>query len=102
NNCDRAYEILQQHARLDLSAKSIADLRPLASLTHLTHLILYDNQIRDISPLENLINLQELQIWDNCIEDLTPIFNLPNLTLSNLGNRADCKKRDRPLIGTNL
>ncbi|MBP0017657.1 MAG: hypothetical protein J7647_08870 [Cyanobacteria bacterium SBLK] len=101
-DCDRAHAVLQQSDRLDLSEKSIADLRPLATLTHITHLILYGNRIRDISPLETLIHLQQLQIWDNCIEDLTPIFNLPHLISFNIGNRANCKQRDRPLLGMNL
>ena len=54
---------------LQLYDNNIADLTPLAGLTKLEKLMLYDNQITDVTPLAGLTNLKDLGIWFNPIPD---------------------------------
>lgn len=58
---------------------SISDLTPLGSLQNLKRLRLEHNDIRDISPLAHLRKLESLQINDNHIEDLRPLSGLSRL-----------------------
>ena len=70
---------------LDLRYKNIpfdpyiSDLTPLAGLTNLTELDLYNNKISDLTPLTGLTNLEWLNLSDNNISDLTPLTGLTNL-----------------------
>ncbi|MGC1197143.1 MAG: leucine-rich repeat domain-containing protein, partial [Geitlerinemataceae cyanobacterium] len=70
DNCDRANFRLQQLQSLNLGDRKISDLRPLASLSHLTGLVLYHNQISHLQPLSQLKNLTVLSLSDNQISDL--------------------------------
>ena len=57
----------------------IRDIRPLANLTKLTRLSLWNNQVEDITPLASLVNLRFLDLADNNIADVSPLANLTNL-----------------------
>jgi Leucine-rich repeat (LRR) protein len=51
----------------------ISDISPLANLTSLEHIELYNNSISDISALSNLTNLNWLWIHANQISDISPL-----------------------------
>ncbi|MEG3959645.1 leucine-rich repeat domain-containing protein, partial [Microcoleus sp. herbarium2] len=70
---------------LDLYNNQITDISFLGSLTHLTELDLYNNQITDISFLGLLTNLTELDLFDNQITDISFLGSLTNLIILNLG-----------------
>ena len=57
----------------------VVDISPLANLTRLAYVDLSYNRIGDISALANLTNLIELLLIDNLITDVTPLANLTNL-----------------------
>jgi internalin A len=59
--------------------RPIIDLRPLAGLTNITKLVLYQTQVSDLSPLAGLVNLKTLEIKDSYITDLSPLAGLSNL-----------------------
>ena len=59
--------------------KHLSDIRPLAGLVHLESLSLAGNAIRDISPLANLKKLQQLHLGDNRIEAISPLSALTAL-----------------------
>ena len=74
-----------------LSNNQISDLTPLASLTNLTDLFLYNNnynnnQTLDLTPLAALTNLTTLGLGNSQINDLTPLAGLTNLTTLRLDN----------------
>lgn len=75
---DKANGILSNRNKLTISRNQISDLTPLQSLTHLTHLYLYNHQISDITPLQFLTHLTALDLRDNQISDLTPLLSLTN------------------------
>ena len=52
-----------------LDGNQIRDVTPLAGLTKLEKLMLYENQITDVTPLAGLTNLKDLGIWFNPISD---------------------------------
>lgn len=58
---------------------SISDLSPLSGLTQLTSIMFLDGYVEDLSALENLTQLTELYIDKNRIRDITPIENLTQL-----------------------
>ena len=62
-----------------VNSNSISDISPLAGLTNLTWLFLWDNAISDISPLANLTNLTRLNLAGNAISDILPLANLTSL-----------------------
>ena len=66
---------------LYLGFNNITDLTPLAGLTNLTGLDLWENNISDLTPLAGLSSLTRLDLDDNNITDLTPLAGLTNLTL---------------------
>ena len=59
--------------------RPIIDLRPIAGLTNITELVLYQTQVSDLSPLAGLVNLKTLRIQDSYITDLSPLAGLSNL-----------------------
>lgn len=61
------------------SKGKISDITPLESLTNLTNLSLFNNNIFNISPLSNLINLEELTLSINNIYDISALSSLYNL-----------------------
>ena len=71
---------MTQLTTLNLGWNRIADITPLANLTHLTNLLLISNGIADISPLAGLTKLKQLRIQDNAITDIRPLAALTQLT----------------------
>ncbi len=69
---------------LDLSAKELSDLGPLAGLTAVKSLYLNNNPISDISPLSNLRNLWALSLNGCQMENLMPLENMNGLVYLNL------------------
>src|SRR4028118_2056534 len=82
--CDEADRTLSSLTELQLYNNQISDIKPLASLTNLTSLNLYTNQISDIKPLASLTNLTWLSLNTNQISDINPLASLTNLTWLNL------------------
>jgi hypothetical protein len=74
----RAREIGATNLRL--VGNGITDASPLAELTKLEELDLWNNQIVDLIPLTNLTNLEELDLWGNRVTDLQPLQGLTKLT----------------------
>ncbi|MBT3393334.1 MAG: hypothetical protein HOF38_04710 [Elusimicrobiaceae bacterium] len=71
---------------LEIDNARIKDLTPLAGLTNLIYLYLFNNKIEDLTPLAGLINLKTLYLSSNKIKDLTPLAKLINLEKLYLGN----------------
>ncbi len=65
---------------LDIYDNSISALSPLANLTQLKTLTFLRGYVRDLSPLANLTQLTELTISDNSITDIRPLAGLTQLT----------------------
>ena len=71
---------------------------PLAALTGLPNLELYDNNVSDLTPLIGLTNLYQLNLRGNDISDLTPLVE--NSGLAEWGyvrveeNPIDCEDAD--------
>ena len=86
SDIDEANGILSSRNKLTISRNQISDITPLQSLTHLTHLYLYNHQISDITPLQSLTHLKTLDVHDNHISDITSLQSLTNLTSLNLSN----------------
>ena len=86
SDIDEANGILSSRNKLTISRNQISDITPLKSLTHLTHLYLYNHQISDITPLQSLTHLKTLDLRGNQISDITPLQSLTNLTSLNLSN----------------
>ena len=82
-DCYQAEKLLSTQTRLFLN-NSIADLRPLSTLTNLTGLDLNNNSITDLRPLSTLTNLTGLDLGNNSITDLRPLSTLTNLTALSL------------------
>lgn len=61
-------------------AYDISEITPLAKLTNLQTLAIYDNSISDISPLAELTQLKSLTLLRGYTHDITPISNLTQLT----------------------
>jgi internalin A len=70
---------------VNIEIRGITDLRPLASLTNLTHLDLSENLIQDLQPLASLTNLIHLDLNTNRLSDLKPLTSLNKLTYLDLG-----------------
>jgi internalin A len=79
---------LTQLTFLDLSGNSIADLKPLATLTNLTRLSLAYNSIADLKPLSTLTQLTSLDLFGNSIADLKPLSTLIQLTSLDLSGNS--------------
>lgn len=62
----------------------VQDLSPIAGLTGLRRLNLYDCQIGNIAPLAGLRNLESLNLQSNQVADLSPLAMLTNLKYLNL------------------
>ena len=75
-------------------------LEPLANLTNLKSIIIWDNdRITNIAPLGELTNLQYLQISSTKISDIGPVANLTELkSLSVSGEKISCIEPLRNLI----
>ena len=80
SDIDEANGILSSRNKLTISRNQISDITPLQSLTHLTHLYLYNHQISDITSLQSLTNLTSLNLSNNQISDISFLQSLTNLT----------------------
>ena len=61
------------------NSNSVSDLSPLAGLTNLERLGLWQNSVEDLSPLAGLTKLTELYLGINSVKDLSPLAELTNL-----------------------
>ena len=61
------------------NSNSVSDLSPLAGLTNLERLGLWQNSVKDLSPLAGLTKLTELYLGINSVKDLSPLAELTNL-----------------------
>lgn len=77
--CAAVHGALLANTTLDLSSKALSDLRPLATLGHLTVLNLSKNAINDTAPLAGLVNLVDLDLSENDIVDIRPVAPLTRL-----------------------
>ncbi|WP_167448923.1 leucine-rich repeat domain-containing protein [Mesorhizobium hawassense] len=77
--CAAVGNALLASTTLDLSSKVISDLRPLATLPHLTSLNLSSNAIVDLTPLSGLAHLTNLNLKANAITDVRPLAPLNQL-----------------------
>ena len=66
--------------KLYIYDSSISDLSPLTGLTQLTHLTFLEGYVEDLTPLAGLTKLTELNLGRNWIQDITPLKNLTELT----------------------
>lgn len=64
----------------------VQDLSPIAGLTGLKRLNLYDCQIGNIAPLAGLRNLESLNLQSNQVADLSPLAMLTRLKYLNLSS----------------
>ena len=75
---------------LYLSKNPITDLRPLANLTALRRLYLWDissnTPTLDLSPLASLINLEEISLENSKVSDISPLSKLKKLSELHLSN----------------
>jgi len=72
---------------LSLDGREVTDLTPLAELTQLTELGIYETKVTDISPLAKLTKLTTLKIRDTLLNDITPLASLTDLReLELIGN----------------
>ena len=65
---------------LKIYNNSISDLSPIAELSQLKQLTFLRGYVEDLSPLAGLTKLTELSIGQNWIHDITPLKNLTELT----------------------
>ncbi len=66
----------------------ISDVSPLAALTQLTTLLLYDTAVSDVSPLAALTQLTTLHLTGTAVSDISPLAALMQLTELNLSGIA--------------
>ena len=75
---------------LYLSKNPITDLRPLANLTALRRLYLWDlspnTPTLDLRPLETLVNLEEISLENSKVSDISPLAALKKLSELHLTN----------------
>ena len=86
---------------LYLSKNPITDLRPLANLTALKRLYLWDlspnTPTLDLRPLETLVNLEEISLENSKVSDISPLAALKQLSELHLTNNQI--KDISPLVG---
>ena len=66
-------------------AYSTSDITPIARLTKLQTLEIYDNSISDLSPITELSQLKQLTFLKGYVEDLSPLAGLTELTKLRIG-----------------
>ena len=85
----------------DLSPNTLTlDLRPLATLINLEEISLEDSKVSDISPLAALTKLSELHLTNNQISDISPLAGLMELRI--LWIKGNPVTDFSPLAGLNL
>jgi hypothetical protein len=70
---------LKNLLRLDVSRTPVSDFSPLARLTSLQCLNLYQTKISDLAPLAGLKNLKHLAFGGTLVRDLSPLARLTRL-----------------------
>lgn len=80
STCAEAATALLSSNALTLTGKSLSDLSPLTTLTHLTNLNLADNTITDVSALAVLTRVTTLDLSGNAITDVRPLAELEQIT----------------------
>ena len=65
--------------RFNFKNTHVSDISPLAGMTKLRVLEIFESNLTDISPLENLIGLETLHLYQNTISDITPLAGLNRL-----------------------
>ena len=85
-NCEEAFDILQETRIIDLSSQNISSLLPFKGLKNLKTLNLQNNHIKNLWGIEYLTNIDTLILSQNEIEDLTPLSFLKNILLLDLSN----------------
>ena len=82
--------LLQQEQIMKITSLTLCcklnDLTPLAGLTQLRDLYIFNNQISDLTPLASLTQLETLDIFNNQISDLTPLASLTQLETLDIAN----------------
>ncbi|MAN99242.1 leucine-rich repeat domain-containing protein [uncultured Roseovarius sp.] len=87
STCSGAATALNSSNALTITGKTLSELGPLATLSHLTSLNLADNTITDVSALAALTQIITLDLSNNAITDVRPLAALERLTtLSMAGN----------------
>ena len=66
--------------RIEAENRGIQDLTGIQYATHLSELLIRNNQISDLSPTAGLIELRRLRLDSNPVSDLFPVKSLKNLT----------------------
>lgn len=79
---------LTQLQYLNLYNTGCSDISYLAGLTNLTDLTLWYNNISDISALTNLVKLEYLDLDENDISDISALYNLTELRVLWLSNNT--------------
>lgn len=79
-DCRRAAAKLARMTKLDLSARAISDLRPLAGLANLDTLHLQFNAVADVSPLSGMRNMKTLLLHSNAVTHLASLASLRALS----------------------
>ena len=77
---------LKNLKKLDLSNTGVTDLSPIATLTQLEELVLFDidKGLSSLSPLENMSNLRSLNLSGTNVVDLSPLSRLKKLEILDL------------------
>jgi hypothetical protein len=75
-----------------VDSRRLTSVKPLASFTNLTTLVLANNRLRDISPLKSLVRLEFLRLDGNLVEDITPIMELPKLRVLDVTGNPNAQR----------
>jgi len=75
-----------QKVLLEPKFSLVSDVSPLANLTKLETLDLYNTQLSDLSQLVKLTNLKKLTLYNTQFSDLSPLAKLTNLESLGLNN----------------
>ncbi len=85
-DCLTIYQVVQDTAELNLSKRSISDVRPLRGLSNVQHLNLNYNSIISASPLFELTQLSSLSVRGNAISAIGGLTKMANLTQLDLAD----------------
>jgi|GEM_PF-3416030 len=97
--CGAAGKSLADLKKVDLSAKGLTSIQPLAALPKIEWLSLKGNEVDDVSPLAAMTTLSYLDVSYNKFFDVKPIAALTGLrTLRAHGNAIDDSKPVRDLF----
>ena len=72
-------DYFQEVSGVDLHGTQVSDLTPLAKLTSLQYLYVWDTQVSDLTPLAGLQKLERLYVDATEVSDLTPLARLTTL-----------------------